>query len=259
MCKFAEGMTRYFFQIAYKGSHYFGWQRQPKQISVQQVLEEELERLFRQAIPIVGCGRTDAGVHASDYYFHCDLPNKFPLDKLVFKLNRMLPEDIVIFAIHPVKPEAHARFDAVERTYHYKIHTFKHPFTQELSTYIPQKLDIDRMNQAAQLLLGKQDFTSFSKLHTDVKTNDCDITAAQWIQTGQHQWQFEITANRFLRNMVRAIVGTLLDVGIHKLAPEDVTRIIAEKDRGKAGKSVPAHGLYLAKITYPFSTFVAEN
>jgi tRNA pseudouridine38-40 synthase len=251
-------MTRYFFQIAYKGTHYFGWQRQPKQISVQEVLENELERVFREPIPIVGCGRTDAGVHAADYYFHCDLPSSFPLDKLLFKLNRMLPEDVVVYAIHPVKPEAHARFDALERTYHYKIHTFKHPFVKELSTYIPQKIDIGQMNHAAQLLLGKQDFTSFSKLHTDVKTNDCTVSQAQWIQVDQNQWQFEITANRFLRNMVRAIVGTLLDVGTHKIEPADLARIIAEKDRGKAGKSVPAQGLYLAKITYPFSTFVTE-
>jgi len=251
-------MKRYFFNIAYKGSHYCGWQRQPKQVSVQEVLENQLERLFRESIPIVGCGRTDAGVHASDYYFHCDLPNSFPLENLLFKLNRMLPEDIVIYAIRPVQPESHVRFDALERTYHYKIHTFKHPFAKELSTYIPQQLDIPEMNRAAESLLGKQDFTSFSKLHTDVKTNYCMVTMAQWKQVEQNEWQFEITANRFLRNMVRAIVGTLIDVGTHKLTPSDIPRVITEKDRGKAGKSVPAQGLYLAKITYPSSIFDAK-
>lgn len=244
-------LQRYFFQIAYKGTHYYGWQRQPKQISVQQVIEQELQKLFGEKTPIVGCGRTDTGVHASDYYFHCDIPKKFDSSKLLFKLNRMLPSDIAIKNSYLVTPEAHARFDAESRTYHYKIHTFKSPFLNDLSTYIPQSLDFDKMNQAAKHLLGKQDFTSFSKLHTDVKTNICEVYSAQWIQTDEQHWYFEIKANRFLRNMVRAIVGTLIDVGMEKIEPNAVSQIIKEKDRGKAGKSAPAHGLYLAQIDYP--------
>lgn len=244
-------LQRYFFQIAYKGTHYYGWQRQPKQISIQQVIEQELQKLFGEKTPIVGCGRTDTGVHASDYYFHCDIPKKFDSSKLLFKLNRMLPSDIAIKNSYLVAPEAHARFDAESRTYHYKIHTFKSPFLNDLSTYIPQSLDFVKMNLAAKHLLGKQDFTSFSKLHTDVKTNICEVYSAQWIQTNEQHWYFEIKANRFLRNMVRAIVGTLIDVGMEKIEPNAVSKIIKEKDRGKAGKSAPAHGLYLAQIDYP--------
>lgn len=252
-------IQRYFFQIAYKGTSYYGWQRQPKQISVQEVIEFELQKLFSQRIAIVGCGRTDTGVHASDYYFHCDIPKKFDATKLLFKLNRMLPSDIAIKDIHLVNEEAHARFDAQSRTYHYKIHTFKSPYLADLSTYIPQLLDVEKMNQAVQFLLGKQDFTSFSKLHTDVKTNICEVYSAKWIQTDHQNCYFEIKANRFLRNMVRAIVGTLIDVGMGKIEPGDLIQIINAKDRGKAGKSAPAHGLYLAKIEYPKSLFVTEN
>jgi tRNA pseudouridine38-40 synthase len=252
-------LSRYFFRIAYKGANYYGWQRQPKQISVQEVIECELEKLFRQKIAIVGCGRTDTGVHASDFYFHCDLPKKFDASKLLFKLNRMFPSDIVVKDIQEVNLAAHARFDAELRSYHYRIHTFKSAFSSDESTYIPQALDFEKMNLATQYLLGKKDFTSFSKLHTDVKTNICEVYSAKWIQVDSQNWYFEISANRFLRNMVRAIVGTLFDVGMDKIAPEDVSKIIEAKNRGAAGKSVPAHGLYLSRIEYPKSLFVTEN
>lgn len=241
---------RYFFQISYKGTNYCGWQRQLKQLSIQQVIEEQFYKLFGQKTTIVGCGRTDTGVHASDYYFHCDILTKFDSLKLVFKLNRMLPSDISVKSIRQMNKEAHARFDAEARTYHYKIHTSKSPYLIDLSTYIPQCLDFQKMNQAAKYILGKQDFTSFSKLHTDVKNNICEVYSAQWIQTNGDNWYFEIKANRFLRNMVRAIVGTLIDVGLNKIESEDVVEIINSLDRGKAGKSAPAHGLYLAKIEY---------
>lgn len=252
-------LQRYFFQIAYNGTSYYGWQRQPKQISVQQIIEQELQKVFGQKTPIWGCGRTDTGVHASDFYFHCDLPNTVDLTKLLFKMNRMLPSDIAVLNIRIVNNEAHARFDALARTYHYKIHTFKSPYFCDLSTYIPQPLNFEKMNEAAHYLLGKQDFTSFSKLHTDVKTNICEVFAAEWIKVNDQNWYFEIKANRFLRNMVRAIVGTLIDVGLQKIEPTDILQIIKEMDRGKAGKSAPAHGLYLARIDYPKSLFVTEN
>jgi len=250
---------RYFFQIVYKGTNYFGWQRQPKQISIQEVIEAQFQKIFGEKIAIVGCGRTDTGVHALDYYFHCDVPTKIELPKLLFKLNRMLPIDIVIKDIKRVHPDSHARFDAISRTYHYKIHTFKNPYLNDLSTYIPQGMNVTMMNEAADYLLGKQDFTSFSKLHTDVKTNICEVYSAKWIQTDQESYYFEIKANRFLRNMVRAIVGTLIDVGMEKYTPNHLKEVIEAKDRGVAGKSVPAHGLYLAHIEYEKSLFVTEN
>lgn len=252
-------IKRYFFRIAYKGTNYYGWQRQSKQISVQEVIERELNKIFGLPILIVGCGRTDAGVHALDFYFHCDITKDFDRAKLQFKLNRMLPSDIVVKKISQVSSEAHARFDAELRTYHYKIHTFKSAFSTDESTYIPQVLDFDKMNLAAQHLVGKKDFTSFSKLHTDVKTNFCEVYSAKWIQVDAQNWYFEISANRFLRNMVRAIVGTLFEVGLNKIAPDDVLQIIKEKDRNKAGKSVPAHGLYLTHIAYPKSLVEIEN
>jgi len=245
-------MKRYFFQIQYRGTHYFGWQRQPDAISVQETIETDLRKLFNDDTTIVGCGRTDTGVHASDYYFHVDLPAYDDLDHLQFKLNRMLPDDIAITRIVAVSQEAHARFDAVSRTYHYLVHQVKHPFIEGLSTYIPQPVDVDKMNQAAQFLVGKMDFTSFSKLHTDVKTNICEVKEAEWIILENGQLRFTITANRFLRNMVRAIVGTLLDVGMDKIQPSDVQQIIQAENRQSAGKSAPAHGLFLARVTYDY-------
>ena len=244
-------MQRYAFEIRYKGKNYFGWQRQPRQHSVQEAIENCLGRLFGGAeISITGCGRTDTGVHAHRSFFHADLADTYPKEKLLFKLNRILPEDISVEAIHPVPESFHARFDATSRTYRYFVHQLKDPFLSEISLYFPRTLDIEAMNQACEYLVGKQDFTSFSKLHTDVKTNICTITEARWIRENDSNCFFEITADRFLRNMVRAIVGTLLEVGQDKLEAGSIREIISKKDRGEARLSVPAHGLFLWDIRY---------
>lgn len=244
-------MKRYFFEISYKGTKYFGWQRQLKERSVQQELEETIGKLYSNKIyPIVGCGRTDTGVHAKQYFFHVDLPEIESLEKMVFKLNRMLSDDIVIHFIGEVEPELHARFDATKRTYRYFIHHAKDPFQLESSWYFPQDLDYTKMNSAAQHLLGTQDFTSLSKLHTDVKTNICTVQKAEWIKISETESYFEISADRFLRNMVRATVGTLLDIGMGKIKPDEIKTILDAKDRSAASTSVPAHGLFLWKIEY---------
>lgn len=244
-------MQRYFIQIAYRGTAYHGWQSQPNAPSVQETIEGCFSKLFgNQAISIVGCGRTDAGVHAKSYFFHVDLPHEWEESQLCFKLNRMLPADVSAFAAWKVSSDLHARFDAEKRTYRYFIHQQKDPFQQDQSWYFPQRLDFVAMNAAAQRLLGTKDFGSFSKLHTDVKTNICTVFHAEWIRS-EDQWYFEISANRFLRNMVRAIVGTLMEVGLGKIQVEDIDQIIDAKDRGEAAVSVPAHGLFLWDILYP--------
>ncbi|TNE53235.1 MAG: tRNA pseudouridine(38-40) synthase TruA [Bacteroidetes bacterium] len=242
---------RYIFELQYNGSRYFGWQIQPKQISVQQVIQDCLHKIFQDFdIQVVGCGRTDTGVHAHQYFLHVDLPaSHYEEQDLLFKLNRMLPDDIAIRNIRQSRPDFHARFDAVRRTYRYYVHRKKNPFKQQLSLYHPQSLDVLKMNQAAQFLVGNQDFTSFSKLHTDVKTNICTVFEAQWKEEEGNIY-FEISANRFLRNMVRAVVGTLLEVGIGKIQVQEFEQIIRAKDRSKAGKSAAAHGLYLWNIEY---------
>lgn len=243
-------MKRYFIEIAYDGSSYFGWQRQPKQKSVQQEIEESLSKLFsNEPIQVVGCGRTDTGVHAKQYFLHVDLPEIVDSNHFCFKLNRMLPASIAVFSMKEVDAEMHARFHATARTYRYYIHQKKDPFREGLSWYVPQELDFESMNKAAKHLLGTQDFTSLSKLHTDVKTNICTVRHAEW-KNDQNEWYFEITADRFLRNMVRATVGTLLDVGLGKRMPNELQKILAAMDRGAASTSVPAHGLYLWEITY---------
>lgn len=245
-------MQRYFFEIAYNGSSFHGWQRQPNATSVQQVIEDTFSKLHSgKEIPIVGCGRTDAGVHAKKYFFHVDLPEISDLQHLIFKLNRMFPKGISVDKIILVKPELHARFDAKKRTYRYYIHQQKDPFKEGLSLYFPQELNFEGMNLAAKLLIGKHDFGSFSKLHTDVKTNICEVYSAKWVISDIETY-FEISANRFLRNMVRAIVGTLIDVGLGKLNTDDLISILAAKDRQEASLSVPAHGLYLWDIEYEF-------
>jgi tRNA pseudouridine38-40 synthase len=247
-------MQRYFVEIAYRGTAYHGWQSQPNAPSIQETIERCFSKLFGNAsVSIVGCGRTDAGVHAKSYYFHVDLPQEWEEDQLCFKLNRMLPSDVSAYRAIHVASDLHARFDAEKRTYRYFIHQQKDPFHQDLSWYFPQQLDFKAMNAAAERLLGTKDFGSFSKLHTDVKTNICTVFHAKWVQTGD-QWYFEISANRFLRNMVRAIVGTLMEVGLGKLTIEDIDTIIEAKDRGEAAVSVPAHGLFLWEIVYPSLT-----
>lgn len=245
-------MQRYAFQIQYHGGNYVGWQIQPNGISVQERIEDTLNKLYNSSeISIVGCGRTDAGVHAHDYYFHVDLEDKYDLETLHFKVNRMLPVDINVLSVQVVANDFHARFDAKERVYCYFIHTEKNPFKNEISLFQHSDLDLDKMNEACKYLLGKQDFTSFSKLHTDVKTNICTINFANWKKNSKNEIYFEISADRFLRNMVRAIVGTLLEVGTNKLEISSVKEIIEKKDRGAAKHSVPAHGLFLWSIKYP--------
>lgn len=244
---------RYFFECAYDGTDFSGWQRQPNAETVQQTIELMLSRRFNNSeIPILGCGRTDAGVHANQFYFHVDLPKDLDLEQLKYKLNKMLPTSIVIYNITPVSSDRHARFDASFRSYKYFIHVNKNPFLDKYSWYFPHSLDLEKMNQAAKLLVGEKDFTSFSKLHTDVFTNICDLTKAEWREVENGQIVFEITANRFLRNMVRAVVGTLLEVGQGQIEPEAITEILKAKDRSRAGVSVPAKGLFLDELGYEF-------
>ncbi len=244
-------MQRYFFELSYDGSSFNGWQIQPNTPSVQEEIQNKLSRLQSNVpVKVVGCGRTDTGVHAHHYILHVDLPQIDDLDLFLMKINRMLPDSIAISKIYPVSDELHARFSATERTYRYFIHTQKDPFRARTSWYVNRELDVTKMNEAAQLLIGRKDFTSLSKLHTDVKTNMCDVRHAKWIQEEDGTLYFEISADRFLRNMVRATVGTLVDVGLGKLKPEDIPTILAAMDRQAASTSVPAHGLFLWKIEY---------
>ncbi len=244
---------RYFIYLSYDGARYHGWQTQPNGSSVQEVLGKALSTLLHESIEVTGAGRTDAGVNASLMVAHFDTEHTAD-QQLAYRLNKFLPQDIAIHKIVPVKPEAHARFSATSRTYHYYVITAKTPF-EPYAYRFPQPLDFDKMNEAAKALFDYIDFTSFSKLHTDVKTNNCRIMAAQWEQVSPIKWQFTITADRFLRNMVRAIVGTLLDVGRGVLTLEQFREIIEKKDRCSAGMSVPGNALFLADITYPEDLF----
>ena len=251
-------MARYFIYLRFKGTAYHGWQRQPNGISVQEMLERALSLLLGRDTAVTGAGRTNAGVHASMMVAHFDTPE--PLEAPThtgYRLNRLLPADIAIDAIRPVRDDAHARFSAVKRTYHYFLSTRKDPFTTETVTQLTADLDFDLMNQAARSLLRHTDFTSFSKLHTDTRTNDCNVSEAIWqrSESDPSLWVFTITANRFLRNMVRAIVGTLLRVGRHQMSPEEFEAIILSYDRSKAGTSAPPQGLYLADIVYDDDLF----
>lgn len=246
---------RYALELAYRGTNYHGWQIQPNAASVQEEVERRLTQLMgNNPVSVVGCGRTDTGVHASYYVLHVDLDKCLDTNQLVYKLNKMLPDDIAVFSAQPVSSEFHARFSAVSRTYHYFVHRKKDAFLLD-SYYLAAEIDFQAMNEAADVLFGTRDFTSFSKLHTDVKTNICTVSEAKWNQFSADSWYFEITADRFLRNMVRAVVGTLLDVGFGNLNKEDLLQIIASKDRGEAKLSVPAKGLFLVDIQYPEELF----
>ena len=246
---------RYFIELAYKGTRFHGWQIQPNAETVQECLENALSTICRETISVIGAGRTDTGVHASYFVAHFD-SEKANLDHtdFAYKLNSFLNNDIVIFGLHKVNQEAHARFDATSRTYHYYINLQKDPFAQETSWYLRNKLDVVKMNEACAVLFDYEDFTSFSKLHTDVKTNNCKIYYARWTEQN-NRLVFKIKADRFLRNMVRAIVGTLVEVGQEKLNVNDVRKIIEAKDRSVAGVSVPAQGLFLSYIAYPEEIF----
>ncbi len=244
---------RYFIHLAYNGTDFHGWQVQDNAPTIQETVNKALSTLLGKGINVIGCGRTDTGVHASDFYAHFDWNYKFSekkLNDLVFKLNRFLPNAILIFDIKEVKPEVNSRFDAVSRTYKYYVNRRKDPFNEDLSFYIYGELNVEKMNLAAQKMMQFTDFTSFSKLHTQTKTNHCKITYAKW-EEKEHQLIFTITADRFLRNMVRAIVGTLLDVGKGKLSIEDFIQIIENKNRCDAGYSVPGKALFLHKVNYP--------
>lgn len=242
---------RYFIELAYKGTNYHGWQYQPDANSVQETLNKALSILLKIEIDVVGAGRTDTGVHAKQMYAHFDVEETLNTTQLVHKLNSFLPKDIVIFRIIPVDNEAHARFDATRRTYEYHIHTFKDAFETDGSWLHQLPLDLDKMNNACQLLFKHNDFECFSKTHSDVRTFNCVIFEANWKQTG-NKIVFTISADRFLRNMVRAIVGTMINIGLGKISLSDFEKIIESKNRSQAGFSAPAHGLYLTQITYDY-------
>lgn len=249
---------RYFIYFSYNGTAYNGWQIQPNGITVQEVFTRTISTILQEQTEITAAGRTDSGVHAKMMVAHFDAHrHDLNSEKFVRRLNSFLPKDIAVNKIVAVKPDAHARFDALTRLYEYRIYFSKNVFKENLSVRIYQNLDIELMNEAAGKLFDYTDFTSFSKLHTDTKTNNCKITKAFWQIQGD-EWVFTIEADRFLRNMVRAIVGTLLDVGMHKLTVADFCQIIEAKDRCRAGMSVPAHGLYLVDVSYPTVIFQSE-
>ncbi|MDN3724605.1 tRNA pseudouridine(38-40) synthase TruA [Aequorivita sp. SDUM287046] len=246
---------RYFIEIAYNGKNYFGWQRQPKQVSVQQVLEETLSTMLRREIKITGAGRTDAGVHAKQLFAHFDIGKIENSEEFLFRANSFLPKDISIKNIREVRKDAHARFDALQREYEYIISLGKDPFSNDFAYQIHNMPNVELMNQAAKLLLKHKDFQCFSRSKTDVKTYNCTIVKANW-EAKNNKLIFTIAADRFLRNMVRAIVGTLLEVGFGKTSLKEFQKILDSKSREAAGASAPAHGLYLTKVEYPENIFL---
>ncbi|MBZ9619475.1 tRNA pseudouridine(38-40) synthase TruA [Psychroflexus lacisalsi] len=242
---------RYMIQLSYLGTNYHGWQKQLDKISVQSQVNHALNTALQETIDVVGAGRTDTGVHASGYIAHFDSEQHIiDYEKLIFKLNSILPPDIAVHAFSKVDADFHARFDAISRTYEYSIVQYKDPFSLGKSYFVKNELDINAMQKASNLLFNHKNFKSFSKVKTDVYTFDCEIKKADWHLNGHHLL-FEISANRFLRNMVRAIVGTLVEVGLHKISVEEFNQIILAQDRSRAGKSVPAHALVLKNIEYP--------
>lgn len=241
---------RYFIQFSYFGKVYHGWQNQPNAITVQEVLEDSMSKLLHRPISLMGAGRTDTGVHAKEMFAHFDVDKLENIKELIFRLNSFLPQDIAVQRVFEVTDEAHARFNATARTYEYLVAKTKDPFYMDLAHFVKQDLDVVQMNLAAGLLLGTKDFECFSKSKTDVFTNICALSHAQWTQEN-NILIFTITADRFLRNMVRAIVGTLLNVGAGKYPADNVNTILKSKDRTMAGVSVPAKGLYLTSIVYP--------
>lgn len=261
---------RFFISVSYVGSGLSGWQKQENAPSVQELLESAFSTYLRQSIKITGAGRTDSGVHALNYIAHFDSPSlqlNGNRDTIIYKINAILPSNIVLNNICQVGDNAHARFDATERKYLYHVNTIKDPFCLDQSLFYPYKLDIDAMNYAASLILGERDFTSMAKLHSQTKTNICTLISAKWsyldssnhailgLSAGKSHLCFEIVADRFLRNMVRAIVGTLLEIGRGREKPEWILEVLSKKNRNAAGNSVPAHALFLAEIKYPYSLF----
>ena len=241
---------RYFVTFSYDGTRYHGWQIQPNGDSVQARLQGALSTLLRQEIGVTGAGRTDAGVHARMMVAHFDYDGVLDCTQLTYKLNRLLPYDIAVEKVEPVSEEMHARFSATSRTYHYYIHTMKDPFCRAYSCELHYPLDFQKMNEAGLLLTGYDDFGAFCKAGADVKTTLCHVTEARWVQTSPTTWYFRITANRFLRNMVRAVVGTMIDVGRGRLSLVDFCKVIEGKRRTEAGESMPGNALFLEKIEY---------
>lgn len=248
---------RYFIELSYFGKNYHGWQIQPKQISVQETVEKGLSTILRTEIKIMGAGRTDSGVHAKIMFAHFDFSEPLPGD-LINHLNSFLPKDITIHKFHKMTADAHARFDAVKRTYEYRVQKWKDSFNFDFTWQVRSELDREAMNSAAEMLLGKKDFSSFAKTHTDVKTHICEVHAARW-EERNNELIFRISADRFLRNMVRAIVGTLVDVGRKKISLKEFETIIEQKDRKFASGSAPAQGLYLIDVEYPKEIFLNER
>ena len=250
---------RYFIYFSYNGARYCGWQMQPNGISVQKVMQKAISTILRTNIEMTAAGRTDAGVHARCMVAHVDLEHELPAGiDFVSKLNSLLPNDIAVEKTVEVRPDAHARFDAFSRRYEYHVVLNKNVFSHEFAMHIFHPLDFERMNRAAELLYQYTDFTSFSKLHTDVKTKNCKITYARWTQDND-KWIFTIEADRFLRNMVRAIVGTLLEVGRGKMTPDEFRQVIEARNRCDAGTSVPAKGLFLVNVEYPEDVFTGQR
>ena len=253
---------RCFIKFSYLGTDFHGSQRQPNGITVQEIMEQALRMIFREEVSLTFAGRTDAGVHAREMYAHMDVSSeamKREGKRLVFRLNGILLDSIAILDIYPVTEDAHARFSAVRRTYEYHIVDHKDPFLSQQATRVRPGLDFASMNEAAKLLIGKQDFASFCRTNTDVKTTICDLTRAEWKELGNGHAVFTISADRFLRNMVRAVVGTLFEVGRGKMTKEQFAEVIAQHNRSCAGDSAPAQGLYLTHIEYPEEIFVDEK
>ena len=246
---------RYFFEIAYNGTRYHGWQKQPNALTVQEVVENALSTLFQDTVLVTGSGRTDTGVHCTQQYFHADFGEEIDEADLCYKLNRFLPVDISISRIKKVKPDAHARFDALERRYRYRIARCKNPFLIDFSYLFLKPLDIAQMNLAAGKLLNHLDFQCFSKVKSNTATYNCTITEAQWIMEND-ELNFYVSANRFLRGMVRAITGTLLEVGQGKMSVQHFEEIIMSRDRKQAGRATPPQGLFLIRVSYPDDIFL---
>jgi len=243
-------MNRYFVWIGFDGTAYHGWQIQPNGMSVQEKLQQCLSTLLGQPIEVTGAGRTDAGVHARQMSCHFDVPQKTDCAQLCYRLNRILPRDISCERVEQVTPDLHARFSATKRTYRYFIHTHRDPFLRHFSVEMNWNLDFELMNEAAAHLLTVNDFKAFCKANADNKTTLCEVSVARWVKTGESTYYFEIAANRFLRNMVRAVVGTLIDVGRHRLTLDSFKAVVREGTRSDAGQSMPAHGLFLWQIDY---------
>lgn len=243
-------MNRYFVYLSYDGTLYHGWQIQPNGRSVQEMLQNALSLILRETVSVVGAGRTDSGVHARQMVAHFDTEKSFDCINLSYKLNRILPADISVSKIERVDDDMHARFSAKSRTYHYYIHTCKNPFCRYYSCELHYDLDFNKMNMAARHLLDVEDFGAFCKSHSDAKTTLCKVYEAEWIRDGEYRWHFRISANRFLRNMVRAVVGTLIDVGRNRITLSEFDDIVAGRNRSAAGESMPGNALFLENVEY---------